>query len=94
MIDNVCMCVETEFVSKLITDIETQCFLYGVSLQPSELSALLKENPEIRRRTTRLFEKKQQLEKALLVFNERAPDIPSSHLMRRYQTDDQDEGIL
>ncbi len=94
MVDNVCMCIQTEFVAKLLTDIETQCFLFAVSLQPSDLSQLLKENPELHRKIQRLTDRQSKLQTALSIFNDRAPDIPSSHVLRRYRDDDSDDLLV
>ena len=68
IVDNVCMCIETEFVNKLLVELETQCIFYGVSLTVAELSVLCRENPESIRRKRRLTEKLAKLEKAEEIF--------------------------
>jgi interferon-induced GTP-binding protein Mx len=68
IVDNICMCIETEFVNKLLLELETQCIFYGVSLSVAELSVLCRENPENTRRKMRLTEKLAKLEKAEEIF--------------------------
>lgn len=70
IVDNICMCIETEFVNKLLLELETQCIFYGVSLSVAELAVLCRENPENARRKARLTEKLAKLEKAEEIFRE------------------------
>lgn len=76
-----------------MTDIETQCFLFGVSLSQDQLSALLRANPEVARRTARLSDKQQRLQKALELFTRLAPEVPPSVARRaRRLSEEEAEG--
>ena len=61
MVDNVCMCMELEFIDKLLLEIETQCMLYALSLTATDTAQLLRQNPEITRKKQKLKEKVAKL---------------------------------
>lgn len=63
--DNVCMCLEMEFCSKLVVELEAQCILYGISVDEAKTEELLQESASVGRRRMFLKEKVQMLESAM-----------------------------
>lgn len=51
--DNVCMCIEREFLHQLSIEVETQLTLFGISLNEDELKYLMQEDENtVYQRTT------------------------------------------
>ena len=48
LIDNVCMAIEMEFTSKVVKQVEAQCFMYSVSLDKAIIEkVLVLKNPTL-----------------------------------------------
>jgi hypothetical protein len=41
------MCIEMEFATRLIKELESQCVLFGIALRDSEITALLQEDATV-----------------------------------------------
>lgn len=74
LIDNVCMCIEMEFATKFVTELQSQTVLYGIALQDSEIAVLLKEDSALAGKRQHTKERIQILEKSLDVLLATAND--------------------
>lgn len=62
LIDNVCMCIEKEFLAGFINELETQSTLFGISLQEEQVVNYLHEAKEILERRNDLQDRIQTLQ--------------------------------
>jgi interferon-induced GTP-binding protein Mx1 len=69
-IDNVCMCIEKEFVSTLVNEVETQGTLLGISMSDTEVKHLMKEDDQVSFRRNELIEKVKVLQASIDVLNQ------------------------
>ncbi len=67
LVDNVCMCMEMEFSTKLIRELESQCILYGIALSEEKTRLLLQEDPNIGEKRRVLKEKINMMNASLAV---------------------------
>ncbi len=63
-IDNVCMCIEREFLFQLSIEIENQCTLFGISLSEEELKRLMQEDESVVRKRTSIIKRIELLQEA------------------------------
>lgn len=68
-IDNVCMCIEKEFVSALVNEVETQGTLLGIAMSQAEVKQLMREDDQVTFRRNELIEKVKVLQASIEVLN-------------------------
>jgi interferon-induced GTP-binding protein Mx len=78
LVDNVCMSLEHDFIAKVLTKIEADCFMLVTnSFGPdgaAQLAHLFSEDPIVAERRQNLVSKKERLTSALQTLREMAPD--------------------
>ncbi len=68
-IDNVCMCIEKEFVTSLVNEVETQSTLLGFSMSDVEVKQLMREDDQVAFRRSELIEKVKVLKSSIEVLS-------------------------
>ncbi len=81
------MCVESEFTTRLICEVETQTFLFAVSLDRERICTILQEDSTVTAKRLHLRQKCDRLQTAAMALRNAAPEVIAASDTRRIEVD-------
>jgi len=84
MIDNMCLVLEQTFIAKLLTRLESECFL--ISTRVSNIQDLFHEDQVLAKKRQLLSEKKARVQKALAFVSKMAPECVAQKPLPKKKT--------